>query len=394
MNTDSTNRKLIESLQDNWRNEIVIAHTYRKLAEMETDERRKGLLLRMAENEEHHAELWRERLAELGAEVDMSSIDREVRAQARFARMFGTMASIRRIEKEERGHVNHYTEQVTQLGDSRSAEILRGIIPDEQAHADRLAQMASEPKTSNPRASLDRMMAGEKWHLTHTGGWLGDAIYGANDGLGAVFGIVSGMAGATMNNAGLSHTILLAGIAGTLASALSMGSGAYLATKSEREVHEAEIKREKREIEMDPEHEREELELIYQLKGFSEDEAKLLADRICKDPDQFLATMASEELGISQTIQPNPLLSAGSATLSTAIGAFIPLIPFFFPIPIVQQVIWSAVISLAAHFAVGAAKTFVTGRSWLASGTEMTIVGVIEAAITYGIGLLLGAHVS
>jgi VIT1/CCC1 family predicted Fe2+/Mn2+ transporter len=207
-----------------------------------------------------------------------------------------------------------------------------------------------------------------------------------------VFGIVSGMAGATMNNPALSHSILLAGIAGTLASALSMGSGAYLATKSEREVHEAELARERREIEMDPEHEREELELIYQLKGFSEAEAKMLADRISKDPSQFLKTMASEELGIAVEDKSNPLVSAGSAALSTFIGAFIPLIPFFLPIPILQQVIWSGIISLVAHFAVGAAKTLVTGRSPLASGMEMTVVGVIEAAITYAIGLLLGAH--
>ncbi len=383
-------QNLIETLKDNWRNEIVIAHVYRKLAEMEADDRRRGLLIRMAENEEHHAGLWEERLAQLGAKVDHSTIDREVRSQARYARMFGTMAAIRRIEKEERGHVDHYTEQVTQLGDERSAEILRDIIPDEQGHADRLAQMAAE-NVKNPRASLDRMFAKEK-HLTHTGGWMGDAIYGVNDGLGAVFGIVSGMAGATMNNPALSHTILLAGIAGTLASALSMGSGAYLATKSEREVHEAELARERREIEMDPEHEREELELIYQLKGFSEAEAKMLADRISKDPEQFLRTMAGEELGISVESQANPLVSAGSAALSTLIGAFIPLIPFFFPIPIIQQVIWSAIISLVAHFAVGAAKTLVTGRSPWASGAEMTVVGVIEAAITYAIGLMLGAH--
>ena len=393
MDNVSKPSELVEALKDNWKNEIVIAHVYRKLSELETDERRKGLLLRMAENEEQHAELWKDRLADLGATVDPSSIDREVAAQARYARMFGTMALIRRIEKEERGHVDHYSEQTLRLGDARSAEILHSIIPDERAHAERLAQMAAEIKPPSARASLDHMMAGEKWHLTHTGGWLGDAIYGVNDGLGAVFGIVSGMAGATMNNPALSHSILLAGIAGTLASALSMGSGAYLATKSEREVHEAELRRERREIEMDPDHEREELELIYQLKGFSEAEAKMLVDRISKDPEQFLATMASEELGISQATPPNPFLSAGAATLSTAIGAFIPLIPFFFPIPLLHQVIWSAVISLIAHFAVGAAKTFVTGRSWVASGTEMTLVGVIEAAITYGIGMLLGAHV-
>jgi VIT1/CCC1 family predicted Fe2+/Mn2+ transporter len=95
--------------------------------------------------------------------------------------------------------------------------------------------------------------------------WIGDAIYGVNDGLGAVFGIVSGMAGYT----GGSEVVLAAGLAGTLASALSMGAGAYLAAKSQREVYESEVTREQREIEEDPHEELMELELFYQLKGFS-----------------------------------------------------------------------------------------------------------------------------
>jgi len=384
----ATSKELIATLKDNWTNEIVIARVYRKLAELETDEKRTVLLLRMAENEEQHAGLWKQRLAELGAEVDDASIEHEVRKHARYARMFGTMVAIRRIEKEERGHVQHYSEQTLKLGDARSAEILEQIIPEEEEHANRLKKWASEPKRS-PKASLDKMWAGEKWHHGDTGGWLGDAIYGVNDGLGAVFGIVSMVAGATVkvaSHGGADKTVLLAGLAGMLASALSMGSGAYLATKSEREVQEAELKREKREIESDPEHEREELELIYQLKGFSEEEAKMLAGRIASDPDQFLRAMASEELGISISSPPNVLLSALSATVSTALGAFIPLVPFFF-IGGFTALIWSAVISLIAHFGVGAAKTLVTGRSWLASGSEMTMVGVLEASVTYALGL-------
>jgi VIT1/CCC1 family predicted Fe2+/Mn2+ transporter len=230
------------------------------------------------------------------------------------------------------------------------------------------------------------MLRTERWHK-RGGGWIGDAIYGANDGLGAVFGIVSGVAGAT---GGSSQTVLIAGLAGMLASALSMGSGAYLATKSEREIYQAEIDRERSEIEEDPEEEKEELALFYQLKGFSEDESHTLAERLSQHPDQFLRTLAHEELGLSEESFPNPLLSALSATISTGLGAFIPIIPFFFLSGFVA-VIWAAVISLAAHFAVGAAKTLVTGRSLWVSGMEMTVVGLIEAVITYLLGVLFHA---
>jgi len=168
-----------------------------------------------------------------------------------------------------------------------------------------------------------------------------------------------------------------------------MGSGAYLATKSEREVFEAEIERERNEIATAPEEEREELELFYQLKGFTPEEAAMLTDRLAASPEHMLETMAHEELGLSQEAFPNPIVSAISATISTGVGAFIPIIPFFF-LRGYPAIILAAIISLAAHFAVGAAKTFVTGRNPIASGIEMTVVGAIEGAITYAIGLALG----
>ncbi|MBC8101423.1 MAG: VIT1/CCC1 transporter family protein, partial [Cytophagales bacterium] len=176
-----------------------------------------------------------------------------------------------------------------------------------------------------------------------------------------------------------------------IGSAFSMGSSAYLAAKSEREVHEAEIARERREIEMDPAHEREELELMYQIKGFTEEEARQMSDRVSRSPEQFLQTMVAEELGLSEERLPNPLNSALVATVSTAIGAFLPIIPFFYASG-GSAVIQSLIISIVAHFAVGASKTFITGRSWVTQGLEMTLVGMLGGALAYGFGLLIGAH--
>ena len=250
---------------------------------------------------------------------------------------------------------------------------------EERDHAVVLRTLAGG-KIPTPRSTLDTILGRERWHVRGTG-WIGDAIYGVNDGLGAVFGIVSGMAGYT----GGSEVVLAAGLAGTLASAHSMGAGAYLASKSEREIYESEVSRERVEIEEDPHEELLELELFYQLKGFSAEEARGMAERLQKEPKQFLRTLVHEELGLSEETFPNPWRSTISAAVSTAIGGFIPIIPFFFTVGM-PAVIASFGISTLAHFAVGASKALITTRSWWASGAEMTMVGIIEAAVTYSLG--------
>jgi predicted membrane protein (TIGR00267 family) len=272
----------------------------------------------------------------------------------------------------------------TAISDSDRAALLEAQ-KEENAHAMMLSEMAHPSNLQHPQRTLDRILGNEKWHSHAAGGWIGQAIYGINDGLGAAFGVVSGVAGATNAN---SQFVLLSGIATAVASALSMGSGAYLATKSEREVYEAEIGRERREIEDHPEEEREELELFYQLKGFTPEEAKAMAERLAKQPDQMLKVLAHEELGLSERSFPNPMRSALSAMVSTAVGAVIPVLPFLF-LSGMPALIVSFVVSTAAHFAVGALKVLVTGRSWLKSGTEMTLIGLGEAVLTYLIGRVI-----
>lgn len=385
--SDLRRQEMVRVLMDNWREEQAAARIYRALAEREPSFRRRELLERMAASEEEHAALWQQRLEELGEKVESQSVEAAIRKQRRLIRLFGPHAMIRRIEREERHRVAEYQEQARRLNDPATTAILKQVIPDERAHAERLHMMSTEAKTG-PRSALDAIWAGEKWHRAGTGSWIGDAIYGINDGLGAVFGIVSAVAGAT---GATSSTVIIAGLAGMIGSAFSMGSSGYLAAKSEREVHEAEIRREKQEIELDPEHEREELELMYQLKGLTEEEARLLVDRLMQSPGELLSTMIREELGLSEERLPNPWVSGGVGFVSTAIGAFLPIIPFFFTSGL-PAIIYSLVVSIVAHFVVGASKTFVTGRSWLAQGWEMTFVGMLGGALAYGFGLLLGAH--
>jgi len=353
--------------------------TYRDLASKERDATKRGVLAKMADAEARHAQKWERKLAELGVEAPQEERTLGMRFQDWLRRQLGTEAVLRQLEGEEDKDIRRYEAQARSINDTEAQEMLREVKRDEESHGRIIRDMISP---IGPQGMLDVMLRRERWHK-RGGGWLGDAIYGANDGLGAVFGIVSGVAGYT--GASNSHFVLISGLAGMMASALSMGSGAYLATKSEREVYQAEIQREKREIEEEPEEEQEELALYYQLKGFTEEESNVLAARMAENPDQLLRTLAHEELGLSEESFPNPWVAAVAATVSTAIGAFIPIIPFFF-MQGIAAVIAAALISLLAHFAIGAAKTLVTGRSWVASGMEMTVVGAIEAVITYTLG--------
>lgn len=377
--TESTRRELIAALRQNWQREMEGVRTYSDLAKNERDTGRRAVLEKMAEAEARHAAKWEQKLAELGAEPPQEQRTPGVRFQGWLRRQLGTEAALRQLENEEDKDIARYEAQARDINDSEAQEMLRDVKREEQSHGRVIREMISP---IGPQGMLDVMLHRERWHKRGEG-WLGDAIYGANDGLGAVFGIVSGVAGYT--GAADSHFVLVSGLAGMLASALSMGSGAFLATKSEREVFQAEIDRERHEIEEDPEEEQEELALFYQLKGFTEDESNLLARRLAEKPDQFLRTLAHEELGLSEDNFPNPVVAATSAMLSTAIGAFIPIIPFFF-LTGITAIIVAAIVSLFAHFLVGAAKTLVTGRSWFSSGMEMTVVGAVEAVITYALG--------
>ena len=377
-----SNEKQIAALEKMWRREVEAAGTYRLLAERESDQNRRAILNRLADAEDDHARKWSARIeAATGRAPDPSA----VKASLSWLQRLGDPKVVfLRLEEEENQAESDYQRMMAELADPADRALFEEVARDERGHATALRALAGPPPS--PRSVLDAILHRERWHVRGTG-WIGDAIYGVNDGLGAVFGIVSGMAGYT----GGSKVVLAAGLAGTLASALSMGSGAFLASKSEREIYESEVARERREMEENPEEERLELELFYQLKGLTPDQARSMAERLQAEPKQFLRALVHEELGLSEESFPNPLRSTISAAISTAIGGFIPVIPFFFTVGM-PAVIASFIISTIAHFAVGASKSLVTTRSWWASGTEMTIVGVAEAVITYSLGVAFAGH--
>jgi VIT1/CCC1 family predicted Fe2+/Mn2+ transporter/rubrerythrin len=392
--TSPAARKILDALSENWQAEMRGFHSYSAFAERDPDPIRKHILRHLAEAEARHAALWARRIRELGGPAPQYAGGAAGVADKLASRVGGPGMALRRLEIDESRDIARYGQQLEELGDQPSIDILHQVIEEEQEHYQQLGALirdhypasAIAEVTADPKALIAELLAKRSNSGKQAAGWIGDAIYGVNDGLGAIFGIVSGVSGATLGN---SHYVLLAGIAGMVASALSMGSGAYLAAKSEGEIYQAELERERQAIKLNGLEARELLSLYYQVKGLPQEDADRVVEHIAKDPAQMLRALAAERLNSTEEALSNPMTSAFSGALSTAVGAFVPIIPFFF-LSGYPAVIFSAVISLAAHFAVGAAKSLITVRSWWGSGFEMTAVGAVEGLVTYVIGIGVG----
>jgi VIT1/CCC1 family predicted Fe2+/Mn2+ transporter len=388
----SDNKKLLSALEANWQAEMEGSYTYTALSQSEADPHRRNALRGLAMAEKHHAELWAGRIKALEGPEPQYNGNPRGQAESLANRVGGPDLALRRLEIDEARDIAKYGQQLKALGDESSIKILEEVIADEREHYSTLGNLirsrgalpALPPEQA--QAALDDLVAARNKEHSQAAGWVGDAIYGINDGLGSIFGIVSGVSGATLGN---SHFVLIAGLAGMVASALSMGSGAYLAAKSEREIYEAEFAREKEAVEDNEAEAREILSLSYQIRGLPEEDAEHFVEHLAKNKSQLIKALARERLNTTEEGLSNPVVSAVSGALSTAIGAFIPIIPFFF-LNGIPAVITAAIVSLIAHFAVGAAKSLITVRSWWASGFEMTWIGALEGIVTYVIGIGLG----
>lgn len=372
-----------ERLLESWRGEIEAGAVYELIARREPDPRRAEILRQMAEAEAAHRQRLEARMRELGIAIPEPSsvrIGLWTRLQARLAPVDRLLAQRERAEQSE---IEGRYRQPT--GDEGTDLLLSTIRTEEKTHSMTVRAMrdgSSEAPVNPVQARLDRVTGRERWHRAGSS-WISGAIYGANDGLAAVFGIVSGVSGAT----GGSGFVLTAGLAGAVSSALSMATGAYLAERSTAEVAEANLQREREEIEAHPEEEKEELSLFYQLKGLTKQDSDDLAEKLSHNPEAMLQVLAMEELGVVGGGGQNPVQSALAAGISTAVGAFIPVIPFFF-LRGTAAIVTAAIVSLVAHFLVGAAKSLFTLRSWWAAGLEMTAAGIIVGGATYALGLL------
>jgi vacuolar iron transporter family protein len=260
-----------------------------------------------------------------------------------------------------------------------------GMADDERGHARTLSRLSGGGKPE-PREQIARR---EGWHRGDRSGALRAGVFGVSDGLVSNTSLVMGFAGSTAD-----HTaVLLAGVAGLLAGSFSMAAGEYVSMASQREMYEREISLEAQELEENPEEERAELALLYRAKGLDKQEAETLADRIMSNRKVALDTLAREELGLDPSALGSPWSAAISSFFTFAIGAFVVVVPYLVGSGTAALVAAIALAALAM-LAVGGGIGLLNGRSVVRSALRQLLFGAVAAAVTFGIGRLIGTHIS
>ncbi len=370
-----------------------MAAVYAALAEVASDGRLKHRLEALAATEWRHADAW---AALLDGTVDVSRSRRPnftARLLAGLARVAGIGPALTLAGAAE-GHVlRSYLTQVSTISDERAQGVLRQVLPEELDHQS-AEDMAEKPTDGGASArgvaGTSAAVVEEEWHGGGTDS-IRNVIYGVNDGLTATLGVLAGVGGATVNP----RVVLIGGLSAMVASGVSMAGGAYLASKSQREVFEGQLAREAAEIEAMPDLERAELVEIYRSKGLTADEAATIVGRITSDKKVWLETQAREELGLDVAQFENPAREGLVAGISTLIGGAIPVAGYLLGRWLVganlnglAALAVAFVVCAAFLFVIGSARSFFTGKGAVRSGLEMLAVGSVVAAVTYGVGVL------
>jgi vacuolar iron transporter family protein len=353
---------------------------YTQLAQAEPNPELGAVYRKLAETEQGHAQTWEAKLRQIGETVPDSSPTWRTRVLGWLARRFGVGLVLPTISEIEQGASKGY--------DNQPEAQAVGMVEEERSHARVFRYLAGE--TRGMEGSAVARFEGR--HKAAGGNQLRAGVLGANDGLISVFSLVMGVAGANINNPS-SRPILLAGIAGLLAGALSMALGEWLSVQSSRELYQHQLDIEKRELAEIPEEEKEELALIYQAKGLPEQAARELADHLLSDPTTALDTLAREELSIDpQELGGSAWEAAFTSFLLFALGAAIPVVPYIF-VSGLAGIVASAALSGVGLFLIGAAITLMTGKHPVVSGLRQVMFGLVAAAITFGTGSLIGASI-
>lgn len=349
---------------------------YRRLASAEPHAELAGVYTKLAESEEAHVAFWEAKLVAAGVTPPPFRPGWRTRVLAALAGRFGAGFVLPTIAEVESVAGSAYD------GQPDAGE----LSAHEKSHA-RTFRYLSRATQGLEGAAVARF---EGRHRAAGGNALRAGVLGANDGLVSVFSLVMGVAGAGVDN----RTILLTGLAGLLAGALSMALGEWLSVQSSRELYAHQMDIERQELAEAPEEEIAELTLIYQAKGMPRETAQEMAQRLLADDRTALDTLAREEL----SIDPRELGgSAWEAALTSfflfALGAIVPVLPYVF-FSGVTGIIVSAALSALGLFSVGAAITLMTGKSVLFSGLRQVGFGLAAAAVTFGVGALIGVNVT
>ena len=367
----------IKRMRKNLRDELEGAALHKHLAAAEADPVRKDLFLQLAQAETRHADFWRKKLQRAGLEVKDYVPGLRTRLLGHLAHRFGPQFVMPTIAAAEFADRNKYVVQA----DAQT------LAAEERGHASIVQEMARTP--GKPVAGPD-IASAEPWHRSASGNNLRAAVLGANDGLVSNFCLVMGVAGA----AAPERTILLTGAAGLVAGACSMALGEWLSVTNARELANTQLAREAEEIEQTPQAEQHELALIYQAKGLPKADAERVAAELMRDKKTALDTLAREELGIDpKELGGNPLSAAVTSFALFSAGAIFPVLPFLW-LRGNAAVATSIVASASALCGLGVATSLFNGRTPLFSAARQVLFGCAAAAVTYGIGALLGVSLS
>lgn len=365
--------------RDSLQEEIDSAAIYETLAKAEQQPQLAEVYRRLAAAEREHARFWEEKLRAAGQPVRPCRPSWRARGLSWLARRFGPQIVLPTMMAAEQATRDEY--------DGLPLADAAGLSASERAHARLLREIAGTSHAGIEGGTLARL---EGRHHAIGGNALRAAVLGANDGLCSNLSLVMGVAGAALSG----HAILVTGLAGLLAGSSSMALGEWLSVQSSRELYQRQIEIEREELTQAPEEEAAELALIYQAKGLSEPAAQALAAKSMADQNKALDTLAREELGIDPKELGGSAWEAAFASFALfAVGASVPVLPFFFGYGR-TVVLLSLAISALALFLIGAAITLLTGRSVLYTGVRQLVVGLGAAGLTYGIGRLIGAAIT
>lgn len=349
---------------------------YETLAGIEKDPRLAEVYNRIGKTETLHAEKWTEKAKEAGITMAEFKPTWRIRTLIRLAKRFGPQMILPAIQGMEQSGSATYS----------NMEGAMGMSAQEQSHSRLLTQITATVRGGMEGGVLAQI---EGRHRSAGGNALRAAVLGANDGLVSNLSLVMGVAGATLAG----KSVLIAGLAGLLAGSISMALGEWLSVTSSRELYKHQIATEQEEVENAPEEETEELALIYESRGLMPESARNLAEQILSNKETAVNTLAREELGINpDDLGGSAWEAAITSFLLFALGAILPVAPFIFTGGMTAVFI-SVGLSVIGLFVLGAVITLFTGRTILYSGFRMVLFGLIAAAITFGIGKIIGVSV-
>lgn len=361
-------KRILRNLQS----ERDSARLYHAMAQAEDDPAMANVFRELARTEEKHAAAWLDKLAEAHEPEPAYKPSMRQRILAALAKRFGPTSVLPFVGTLERRDTKSYGRQDEP-----------GMAADETRHARVLGAIAAGSPGGIRGAGLASL---EGRHRGAGGNALRAGVLGANDGLVSNLSLVMGVAGAELGSA----TILITGLAGLLAGASSMALGEWLSVQSARELYAHQIALERAELRDDPEAEKRELTLIYQSRGIPGEQARAMVDKLAHDEDAFLDALAREELGVDvEELGGSAWQAAGVSFVLFAIGAIVPVVPFVL-LGGLAAVAWSVAFSALGLFGLGAAITLFTGRPWWRSGLRQVLFGLAAAALTFGIGRLIG----